>query len=171
MKHTKAQLVRSQGPAIFEVGVDDPFLADVQTIHSSVARRAYDLFRGDGFADGHDLDHWLRAESQMLNPVAVELKETNRELIIHADVPGFREKDLTLRVEPRRLYLTGKRQACEQHEHGKTLYSEFHSNEIFRNLDLPVEIDPDSVHAHLNQGVLDVTLAKKAKAGSEPKAA
>jgi len=171
VKHTKAQLVPSHGPAILEVGTDDPFLADVQAIHNSLARRAYDLFIEDGYSDGHDLDHWLRAESQLLNPVAVELKETNRELIMHADVPGLRERDLTLRVEPRRLYLTGKRQICEQHEQGKTLYSEFHSNEIFRTLDLPVEIDPHSVHAHLNQGVLEVTMAKRTEAGIEPKAA
>ncbi|HKV78103.1 MAG TPA: Hsp20 family protein [Candidatus Sulfotelmatobacter sp.] len=171
MKHARAELVRAHGPAIFEVGAGDPFLAEVQSIHSSVARRAYHLFTGDGYAHGHDLDHWLRAESQLLNSVAVELKETERELIVHADVPGLQERDLTLKVEPRRLYITGKRQSCGQHAHDKTIYSEFHSDEIFRALDFPVEIDPDSVHAHLNQGVLEVTMAKRTEAGRAPKAA
>lgn len=171
MKHTKAQLVRQYGPAIFEVVGDDPFLTEVQTIHDSVARRAYDLFQADGCVQGHDFDHWLRAESQLLNPVPVEVKETEQELIIHAEVPGLRDKDLTLRVEPRRLFVSGKRQACEEHKHGKTTYSEFHADEIFRTLNLPVEIDPSSVHARLNHGILEVTMAKRANSATESKAA
>lgn len=171
MKHANPQLVRTGGPAIFEIIADDPFFADVQTVHDSVARRAYDLFQSDGYMQGHDLDHWLRAESQLLNPVPVEVKETDHGLIIHADVPGLREKDLTLRVEPHRLFVSGTRQGCEEHKHGKTIHSEFHSNQIFRTFNLPVEIDPHSVHARLRHGVLEVTMTKRAKSISATQAA
>lgn len=171
MKHANPQLVRSDGPAILEIIADDPFFADVQAIRDSVARRAYELFQSDGHVQGHDLEHWLRAESQLLNPVPVELKETDQELIIHADVPGLREKDLTLRVEPHRLFVSGTREGCEEHKHGKTIHSELHSSQIFRTFNLPVEIEPHSVHARLRHGVLEVTMAKRAKGSRETKAA
>lgn len=171
MKHTNPQLVRSDGPTILEIIADDPVLADIQTIHDSVARRAYELFQSNGHVQGHDLEHWLRAESQLLNPVPVEVKETDQELIVHADVPGLREKDLTLRVDPHRLFVSGTRQDCEEHKHGKTIHCELHSSQIFRTFNLPVEIDPHHVHARLRHGVLEVTMAKRSKGVGETQAA
>ena len=33
--------------------------------HETIAARAYELFEQDGWAHGHDLDHWLEAERQL----------------------------------------------------------------------------------------------------------
>lgn len=33
--------------------------------HDAIANRAYQLFLADGAAHGHDLEHWLRAESEL----------------------------------------------------------------------------------------------------------
>ncbi|MDR1990429.1 MAG: DUF2934 domain-containing protein [Acidobacteriaceae bacterium] len=30
-----------------------------------IAQRAYELYEADGFADGHDLKHWLAAEAEL----------------------------------------------------------------------------------------------------------
>lgn len=39
--------------------------------HEAIAARAYELFERDGHSHGHDLDHWLEAERQLVQaPVA-----------------------------------------------------------------------------------------------------
>jgi len=34
--------------------------------HTEIAGRAYELFLADGCCHGHDVDHWLRAERELL---------------------------------------------------------------------------------------------------------
>lgn len=38
----------------------------VSVPHEEIALRAYELFEHDGRAHGHDLDHWLEAERQLV---------------------------------------------------------------------------------------------------------
>jgi len=135
-----------------------PTFADLQ---DRVARRAYELFALSGFTDGHDMEDWLFAESELFGKMPVELSQTESELTVSAGVPGFTEKDIEIRVEPRRLFITGKREEkSEDKRKGETVYSE-RSNEMFRTIDLPVEVDPDKVKATLSQGELEITLPKK----------
>jgi HSP20 family protein len=76
-------------------------------------------------------------------------------------MPGINEKDIEIKVEPRRVYITGKREEkSEDKKRGETFYSE-RSNEVFRVVDLPAEIDPDKVKATLSKGELEITLPKK----------
>jgi HSP20 family protein len=135
-----------------------PTLADIQ---DRVARRAYELFASSGFTDGHDMEDWLFAESELFGKMPVELSQTESELTVSAGVPGFTEKDIEIKVEPRRLFITGKREEkSEDKKKGQTVYSE-RSNEMFRTIDLPVEVDPDKVKATLSKGELEITLPKK----------
>ena len=40
-------------------------------LYDAIARRAFEMFEGDGSAAGRDLDHWFRAEAELLHPVHV----------------------------------------------------------------------------------------------------
>jgi len=153
-------------PELLNLAVNDPFLERVQEINELITRRAYELFAASGFAHGHDLDHWLRAESEILHTAPLDVTETETELTVRADVPGFAEKDLELRVEPRCLFITGKRQEGSEQAKGETVYSERHFSRIFRVLDLPANVDPRQVKATLSDGILEVTLPK-AEAGTK----
>ena len=133
-------------------------LADMQ---DRIARRAYELFALSGFTDGHDMEDWLFAESELFGKMPVELSQTENELTVTAGLPGFTEKDIEIKVEPRRLFITGKREEkSEDKKKGETFYSE-RSNEVFRAIDLPAEVDPDKVTATLSNGELEITLPKK----------
>ena len=107
------------------------------------------------------MEDWLFAESELFGKMPVELSQTESDLTVSAGVPGFTEKDIEIRVEPRRLFITGKREEkSEDKRKGETVYSE-RSNEMFRTIDLPVEVDPDKVKATLSKGELEITLPKK----------
>ncbi len=136
-------------------------LRSIDEIENKIARRAYELFASSGFTDGHDLEDWLFAESELFDQMPVEVKETKNELTVNAGLPGFTEKDIEIRVEPSLLVITGKREEkSEEKKKGETVYSE-RSNQVFRSIALPADVDPDKVKATLSKGELEITLPKK----------
>jgi len=138
----------------------DPFFERLEKLQDEIARRAYELFAGNGFTHGHALEDWVRAESEVLQPVPVEVSETEEGFTVRAAVPGFREKEIVLHVEPRTVYISGERQEKGERKKGKTVYSEWRSNRMFRRSELPTEVNPDNVKATLSDGVLEVSLLK-----------
>jgi len=96
-------------PAIFNLVEGDAFSRHLQKVSEAIAERAYDLFERDGRRDGHDLKDWYRAESQLLQPMPVEIGETGDSITVRADIPGFTDKQVELRVGARRLVISGKK--------------------------------------------------------------
>jgi HSP20 family protein len=129
-------------------------------LYNKVSRRAFSIFEGNGRIDGHDLADWLKAEAEILIPVPLELSETDTELAVKAEVPGFTERELEIVAEPGRLFITGKAVKKSEEKKQKTPYSEFSSNEIFRSISLPAEIDPEKVSGVLKNGVLEISMHK-----------
>lgn len=129
-------------------------------LYNKIAQGAFKMFEGHGRTHGQDLEDWLKAEAEFLTPVLLELSETDTELIVRAEVPGFTEKELEIVVEPERLFITGTTEKKSEEKKKKTLFSEISSNEIFRTIALPAEIDPEKVSAVLKNGVLEVSMHK-----------
>jgi HSP20 family protein len=90
----------------------------------------------------------------------VEVSEADDQLIVQADMPGFKDNDNEVRVEPHRLIISGRREQVHDQKKRKAVYSERRSDETFRMFDLPEEVDPDKVTATLQHGTLEVALAK-----------
>jgi HSP20 family protein len=146
----------------------------MEDLFDSINRRAYELFELNGRVSGFDLDHWLRAEEEILQPVHVDLSESNDAFTIHAEVPGFTEKELEVKVEPRRLIITGKRETSKESKTAKSIYSERCADQVLRVVGLPADVDTEKVKATLKNGVLEIETAKAAQAKTvkiEPKAA
>jgi len=143
-------------------------------LYDNISRRAFELFERDGWIHGHDLRHWLEAEREFLHPVHIRMEETEAEFVVHAEVPGFTASDIEVNVEPRRLTITGKRESKQEKKKAGVVYTEQCSDEIFRTMELPAEVNTTKVTATLQDGVLDVQLPKAAAskpAGVAPKAA
>ena len=132
----------------------------VEETFNALARRAYEIFDGNGRKRGHDLDDWFQAERELLHPVKVNVTETEGTLEVKAEVPGFNEKELEIGVEPRRLAITGKRETSKEQKNGKVVYSENSSDQLLRIIELPAEVDATKAAATLKNGVLEVTLPK-----------
>jgi HSP20 family protein len=145
---------------ILSVSAGDPFFELAQEINNLISRRAYELYEYRGHAHGHDGEDWLHAASEILLNVPAEIAETDNQLTIRADVPGFTERDLDVRVAPRSVCITGHRQDIFEYSQEHSVYSERRSNRIFRVLNLPSEVDPDNVDATVSNGVLEVKVLK-----------
>ena len=142
--------------------------------YDAIARRAFEIFNNNGSWHGHDLDDWLSAETELLHPVHLEIAESDENLTVRAELPGFSTRELEIDAEPRRLTIRGKHQAQEESKKGKTIYSERCAKEVLRVLDLPVEIDSSKASAILKDGILKIELPKAPHAKTvriEPKTA
>jgi HSP20 family protein len=142
----------------------DDFFYRVSAMYNSIERRAYEIFESNGKQPGHDLDDWFRAESELLHPVHLEIEDSGQELIVHAEVPGFKADEIEVFVRPRQLTIAGKRERTEEREKKKTIYTERCSNQILRVLNLPVEVDMDKITATLDNGVLQLNMPKAVSA-------
>ena len=133
---------------------------EFEKIYDSIARRAFEIFETDGRSPGRELEHWLRAESELLQSVPLNMTESDGSYIVQAEVPGFGSKDLEIEVELRRLAISGKHVTKEEETQGKTICSEWRADQILRTLDLPTDVDTSKVSAALKDGILTVALPK-----------
>ena len=132
-------------------------------VNRSIAQKAFDLFQKSGQSQGHELDHWLSAESAFLHPVCVQLTESNGGYRLRAEVPGFSTKDLEITAEPRRIYIYGKRKTRTDQD-AKEVRCEWRADQVFRAVDLPADIDTSQVNATLQDGVLSIDLPRDPRA-------
>ncbi len=105
-----------------------------------------------------------------MHPAPIEVKENEKEVVIHAEVPGFELKDLSISAEPYSVRIYGKNEKREQEkkeEKKGTLrhYSEIRGSEVLRQVSLPAAINPENATARLEKGVLEIHLPKT----SQPK--
>ena len=161
-------------PAPLKLVPPADILDRAQQVFDSIARRAFELFEGNGRNWGRDLEDWFLAESELLHPVHVDITETDQDLIVRAEVPGFTAKELEVSVESGRLTITGERETKEERKEKKLIYQERCSNRILRVIDLPVNVDAAKAAATLKDGVLELKAPKAAPAKKipiEPKSA
>jgi HSP20 family protein len=90
----------------------------------------------------------------------VDIFETDRELVMYADLPGVASGHVDLRYEDGELVLQGK-VAAEQS--GEPLAREFESADFYRVFRVHETIDAGKIEAELKNGVLTVHLPKEEK--------
>ncbi|OFW72012.1 MAG: hypothetical protein A2Y55_05825 [Actinobacteria bacterium RBG_16_68_12] len=91
---------------------------------------------------------------------AADMYETEKELVVELDVPGFDEKELALEVSDSTLTIKGEH-AKEKEEKEKSFYLHERMEKHFeRRFKLPPEADLDHVEAKFHTGVLEVHVPK-----------
>ncbi len=92
---------------------------------------------------------------------AVDIYETENELVLKADLPDVDLKDIDVRVENQTLTISGERK-FESEDSGKGYHRIERSYGSFtRSFAVPNTFDTDKISAGFKNGVLTVTLPKK----------
>jgi HSP20 family protein len=129
----------------------EPFreLATLQNEMNRLFNTAFDAPAGPG--NGGTLRRWLPA---------MDLVETDDHFVLRADLPGMSESDVNIEVEDRVLTISGERKA--EHETTKEGYHRVERafGSFSRSLSLPDGVDPESVQASFDRGVLEVRIPK-----------
>jgi HSP20 family molecular chaperone IbpA len=161
MKHVSVSAIeKARTPAIVPLLPDDRFLQRTADLRKLIAGRAYELFVEGGFTHGHDLEDWLRAESQLLTNTPMEIFESQEAITIKTALPGWSAQDIEIHVEQQRFSISGQQLEESEHKKGKSIRSEQRWKRIFRSLNLPAQIDPEKVRATFSNGELQVELPK-----------
>ncbi|MBA3464957.1 MAG: Hsp20/alpha crystallin family protein [Deltaproteobacteria bacterium] len=95
---------------------------------------------------------------------AFEVKETSEAFVVKADLPGVSEADLDIAVHNNVLSVSGSRAAEERKEGESYALYERQFGSFSRSFSLPDMADGERVEAKLENGVLTLTIAKKAEA-------
>jgi HSP20 family protein len=100
---------------------------------------------------------------------SVDVKEGEKEIVVHAELPGMEEKDVELLLEESSLVLKGEKK-FEKEDKGEGYHTIERSYGAFhRVIPLPREIDLNKAQARFKNGVLTVILPKLEKAKAKGK--
>jgi len=94
----------------------------------------------------------------------VDIEETDKEIVVKADLPGVEAKDVEISVSDGVLTMKGEKK--EEREEKKKNYHcvERYVGKFYREIALPPSADPDKIAATTNKGVITVTIPKKPEA-------
>jgi HSP20 family protein len=119
----------------------------------------------DPFALARELFAWdpYARSSSAFSPT-FDVKETAEAFVVRADLPGVAEKDVDVSVHNGVLTITGARQAEERKE-GESFYLyERQFGSFSRSFALPDTADAERIEAKLVNGVLELSIGKRAEA-------
>jgi HSP20 family protein len=133
----------------------DPFRG-LTTLQDQVNRLFESSFQGRG--DNSALTTWAPA---------VDIYETENELVLKADLPDVDEKEIDIRVENNMLTIRGERKFGQQVKEDNYLRIERTYGSFSRSFGLPNTVSTESINAAYKNGVLTVTMPKRAE--SKPK--
>jgi HSP20 family molecular chaperone IbpA len=93
----------------------------------------------------------------------VDIYETEKEIILMADMPGVKTKDLTIDLRDDTLTLSGDIEPFENPDE-QDLMIEYEVGKFYRQFTLSEVIDQSKIDANLSDGVLWLALPKVEKA-------
>ena len=119
------------------------------------------LFGDFGFAPA---DSWLgpRLERSMggssWSP-QIDISERDGRILIHADLPGMKQDDIHVNVEEGLLTISGQRSDEHEQNQGGVHRRERSYGSFVRRIALPEGVDPESIQASFENGVLEVSMS------------
>jgi HSP20 family protein len=93
-----------------------------------------------------------------------DVRETPDAYVFQADVPGIQEKDLDISLTGNRLTISGKRDVENRQQNENYHLYERSYGTFTRSFTLPDTADMNRANADMKDGVLTITLPKKAEA-------
>jgi HSP20 family protein len=91
---------------------------------------------------------------------AMDLVEEGDRYVLRADLPGLSEDQVNIELEENVLTISGERKTEHEERRNGYVRVERASGSFSRSLVLPEGVDPDSVKAHFDNGVLEVRIPK-----------
>ena len=124
----------------------EPF-RELSTLHSEMSRLMNGLVEGNG------------RTSQSWVP-ALDVWETDEELVYAFDVPGIPEDKISIELHDDTLTVSAEREKTEQVSNERFYRFERRFGTFSRAVGLPPGTDESKVHAAVDNGVLEIRVAK-----------
>jgi HSP20 family protein len=104
---------------------------------------------------------WPMAKTAHAFTPRVDVRETDEEIVVSAELPGLEENDFDISLEEDVLTLKGEKRSEHEEKREGFHRVETTSGSFERRLRLPCEVDADAVKATYKNGVVTVVLPKR----------
>jgi len=129
----------------------DPF-RDLLTLREKMNRLFEDVVTARGQEKEFISSTW--------NP-AVDIYESENQLVLTAEIPGVDEKDVEIKIEDNTLSIKGERRFETETKEENYHRLERSYGSFYRTFTLPNYVDQDKIHAEHENGVLRITMPKR----------
>lgn len=130
---------------------------------SSLQDRVNQLFN-QSFGVGRSGQDQALFSANFIPPV--DVYEDDQNITVQAELPGVKESDVNVRLDNNVLTLSGERKLENEEKKDNFHRIERSYGRFTRSFTLPAGIDPESVNAEFENGVLKVTIPKREEAKS-----
>ncbi len=100
---------------------------------------------------------------------AINVAETDGSIEVSAELPGVEEKDIKVSVDGNRLVISGEKKHEEKRDEKDWHVEERSFGSFYRSMSLPFSPGDGAISAHLDKGVLHVTVKKPVEAAKSAK--
>lgn len=130
----------------------------------------FGIARTDPFSDIFE-DLWkgnlmrpFRLEIEPQMQLRMDVKEKDKAYIVHAEIPGVKKEDIHVSIDKNQVTISAEvKKEHEEKEGERTLRCERYYGSVYRSFTLDHEIDESAASAKYSDGVLELTLPKKAQ--------
>ena len=122
--------------------------------------RLFDDFVGRSFLTNPT--NW-EEDSVVWSP-KLDVKETENEYQVLADLPGLTKEDVSISLEDGVLTIKGERKQSEETKEENRYHAERAYGTFSRSINLPCKVDEKKIKADLKDGVLSISLLKAEEA-------
>ena len=99
--------------------------------------------------------------TELNQAMPVNMKEEDDRIIITADMPGIRKEDINLKADDSGVEISAEASEEIREENEKYLRKERSSRQYRRKVSWPTQVDPETIKAKYEDGVLTVEAEKE----------
>lgn len=118
----------------------------------------------DSFDRGSGWPSFLRADTNGLAGLDIDVRDDGSAVVIEAEIPGVSEKDVSVTFADGLLTISGEKRTEKEEKKDSYYLSERSFGSFRRTLRLPDSVDDSKIDAHFDKGVLKITAGKKPEA-------
>jgi len=131
---------------------DLTLLRPIQELKKEMDRIWQDFFGKSLLSEKWESIEWIPA---------VDVSETDNEIIVKVDVPGVKPEDMEISLSDNVLIIKGEKKKEEEEKKENFYRMERYYGSFMRSIQLPCEIEEDKISATYKNGVLKIILPKK----------
>ena len=113
------------------------------------------------------LRRWARPlklidEAELPADIRVDVTENDKEYLVTAEIPGAKKEDVRVSVDGSYVSISAEIRKDDEKKHGRSIVRETYRVSVSRGFSLASEVDDKNAMAKLEDGVLHLTLPKRA---------
>jgi len=95
--------------------------------------------------------------------IKMDVKESDNAYVVHAEIPGVKKEDIQISIDGNQVSISAEVKREKEEKQGeKLLRVERYYGKVYRAFSLAQDVDQENAKAKYENGVLELTLPKKA---------